>query len=644
MSNRILNSTNILYTPNIEDVQNYNYYASPNTFIISSYYNSGSYIGFDYYKGLSYELYYIDQDKNILQLTYNIINGNGLSIGNNKFEIKLDDETLNLKTYKNKNYVKVNINSFKEASYINRGVLGIENGIYYNDKYYDILNDEGAFKLDNSNRISLSNGLVHDLNNISLYYKKCTDIIKKVNELYLIAIKDLNVAAYVEVGDILYYNSKKKIYTLSKENKDGTINQPMMVCVIASNVLPDFEPRFMPLKRNMNQLIFDKSNSMYIKNALNSIPIYTTSDTTKINIGTNIKGSNKGYIAVKRNDWVNYIKNPLDSSENYYTANSKSIIYNTISTISSQSLNWYIDASKINYNNNYTILSNCIYTDIVNETIKTKIGKSPIYMILTVNYNNGIVKYYLCNLSFDSGNRLINTNTLYGYSLMKTITNNFNDISTNQTSSLSVLLNKEIQELSSTSDESKKGISFTTLKSITVDFSEASTSATETFVISKESNILSDSQIKFDSLLHHDNKFSFKVIASTDGKVDIITMAGTLNMKSVIVKPNKVSDTIYVSNTGQESITTTITVYFNPSDTTKYKSSSAKIQVTIAGKPKENLNNTFASIASIGSIANSVNNIVSAFTTKPTNEYIVSNTNNKVYKLTNNEISFYSGS
>jgi len=641
MPNRILNSTNILYTPNIEDVKKYNYYASPNTFIISSYYNSGTYVGFDYYKGLSYELYYVDQDKNIQQLTYNFVKGNGLYFKDNKFEIKIDNNTLTLGKYNNKHYVKVNLNEFKEASYLNRGVLSIENGLYYNDKYYDIFNNNGAFKLDNANRISLSNGLVHDLNNISLYYNKCNNIIKKVNELYLIAIKDLNVAAYVEVGDILYFNTKKKTYMLNKTNKDGTTNQPAMVCVIASNVLPDFEPRFMPLKRNMDQYVFDQSNTMYLKNALNSVPNYNISDTAKININTNIKSSNKGYIAVKRDDWSKYIKNPLDSSENYYTANTKSVIYNTINMVSSQTLAWYIDASKINYNNNYTISSNGVYTDILNDTIKNKIGKNSIYIILTINFNNGVVKYYLCNLKI-SNSRLVNTNTLYGYSLMKTITNNFTEISTNSTN-ISTILNKEMKELSSSSTESNNGIKFTTLKSINVNFSEKSTNASETFVISKNSNILSDTKVNINTVTYTNNKYIFTVAASVSGNITIVTTSGTLDKSSLIVESWKSSDQITITNNGQESITPTITVYFNPSDTTKYKSSSAKIQVTVAGKPKDKVNNTFASIASTVLISDSIKNVVSAFTTKPTNTVIVSN--NKVYNLSkNNEISTISGS
>ena len=636
MPNRILNSTNILYTPNIEDVKKYNYYASPNTFIISSYYNSGSYIGFDYYQGLSYELYYVDQNKNIQQLTYNFVKGNGLSIKDNKFEIKLDNKTLTLEKYKNKNYVKVNINAFKEASYLNRGVLTIENGIYYNDKYYDLLDSDGAFKLDNSNRITLSNGLTHDLENISLYYKKCTDIIKKVNELYLIAIKDLNVAAYVEVGDILYYNSKKKIYTLNKSNKDGTNNVPSMVCVIASNVLPDFEPRFMPLKRNMEQFIFDKSSTMYIKNALNTVPIYNISDTTKINTSTNIKGANRGYIAVKRNDWSKNIKNPLDSSENYYTLNAKSIIYNTSSIVSSQTLNWYIDASKINYNNNYTISNYGVYTDILNETIKNKIGNTSVYVILTINFNNNVVKYYLCNLKVNN-NRLININTLYGYSLMKTITNNFTEISTSSSESSSILLSKEMKELSSSSSESNNGIHFTTLKPMNVDFSESSNNATETYVISHESEILSDSKVYITTVSHTNNTYTFTVTASIYGKIDIITTAGTLNIKSLIVEPNKPTNKITVTNNTVEMINTTINVYLSPNDTTKYKSTSTKIQVSIAGKHKE-INNTL-----INAITNNTNNLNTkmVINKKPTNGYVISN--NQLYNISNTEISKISG-
>ena len=232
MLNRVLNSVNILYTPNIEDVKRYSNYASPNTFVVASYFNKGSYFGFEYYKGLSYELYYIDPDTNIQQLTYHIVKGNGLFVKDNKFEIKIDNNTLNTSTYGGKYYVNVNTTSFKEASYLNRGLLSIKNDPYYNDKYSDTIDDKGGIIFNNDHKIVLSNGLKQNLQNIQKYYDKCNNIIKKINDLYKICIKDLDVTTYVEVGDILYYNSEKKIYTLNKANKSGTINTPAMICVM----------------------------------------------------------------------------------------------------------------------------------------------------------------------------------------------------------------------------------------------------------------------------------------------------------------------------------------------------------------------------------------------------------------------------
>lgn len=600
MPNRVLNSTNILYTPNIEDVKNYNMYAFPNTFVVSSYVNTGTYIGFTYYSGISYELYYIDPDKNVQQLTYNMVPGNGLSIDNNKFEIKLDNETLKPTfTYLSKNYIKVDMSSFKEASAINRGTLSIKNGVYYNDKYYNIYDDEGAFIVDGSNRICLSNGLYHELNEISRYYDKCIDIIKKINNLYSIVVKDLDVSIYVEVGDILYYNSKKKIYTLSKTNKDGSINQPEMVCVIASNVMPDYEPRFMPIKRKMNKYVYDKSNSIHLKNTFNSIPIYSTYITEKININTSIKSSFSGHIAVKRNDWSSNIINPLDSSENYYTINTLDAITNKI--ISGQSVNWYVDAEKIDYNNNYNIKSYGVYTDIIDSEIRNQIGNGYVYTIIIVKFSNGLTKYYFCNLKLDN-NRLVNINTLYGYNYKNTITNNITNNPGDHEKTLSLLAYGKISENEPIIEIKHDLSKFVTLKDINITFDDnndingngnnnGGNNFVGTYILSNDDIVLTNTSISIQTLNCTNTRYAFQVKPSVDGTISIVpVMGGKLNISSLWVKGGTYSSDIVITNDKTYSIYTQVNIYLKPDNTSKYKSSQRSITVSLSPTTKSNTN------------------------------------------------------
>ena len=444
MQDSILNSINILYTPNIENLKIYNKYIDPNNLIISSYYNPGTYIGYDYYQGLSYELYFVDGDRNINQLTYNLVEGNGLVIKDNKFGINLDNYTLMLvKDEEDNTYINVNSENFKTASKLNKGILNIENDVYYNDNYIDTNNNKGAFNINQTNNIIiLSNGLVGDLNKLKYYYKRAKIILDSLYKIYIKCIEGLPININVKVGDILYIDAITQEYTL-EEYHNGNKNTPIMVCVIASNVLSDGEPRFIPLKRNTNKMMFDSSNNIYLKRATNKVPIYNTNKLSRININTQTVESNQGYIAVKRNDWKNNLTNPLNSSENYYNVNRILNLENG----DSQTLKWYIDFKKINYNDNYTISPEGVFTELVNNKIQNLIADSKIYFIITINFSNEVTKYYLCNFKLKN-NRLVNLDTLYGYNTKKTITNNFQLSINNEKENYIELSKLEIKESS----------------------------------------------------------------------------------------------------------------------------------------------------------------------------------------------------
>jgi len=443
MSNGILNSVNILYTRSIDDIKRYNHLANPNMMIVSSYMNEGSYIGFDYYKGLSYELYYVDNKQSIHQLSYNFVQGNGIGIKDNKFNINIDNETFVSSYYKGKNYITVNTDHLKGASPSNKGILYIDPNLYNNDLYRETIVDDDGICLNSDNQITLAGGVVHDLSKIEAYYKKCNNILNKIKELS----NTSTMSNYSNVGDILYYDSISNKYTLdSQTSYNGKIfkNIPEMICVIAGNVLNDNNPRFIPIKRDNVLYKFDSSNHFYIKNGMNQIPVYETNNINDINQSSNVIGSNYGFIALNRDDWKNNIKNPFHKKEYYYTNT------NTIKTYKNNNvditkyedelinnLSWSIDANKIDYNNNYKINPGGVYSNIIKNPTE-KLEQLTIYFIIELKFD-GFIKYYCCNLQFDPdterftniNNNVYNKGILHSYCVKNTITNNFDKLKDN---------------------------------------------------------------------------------------------------------------------------------------------------------------------------------------------------------------------
>lgn len=667
MSNGIMNSVDILYTPNIEDVKNYKNYASPNTFIVSSYYNTGSYIGFNYYGGLSYELYYIDDNKKINQLSYNLVPGNGLNIENNKFEVNIDEKTLVNKYYNGKRYIVVNMDSLKQASALNRGLLFINNNLYYNDTYLDTCIDDDVFTLKGDN-IDISNGLAQDLNTIEIYYKKCISLLELIDALYLKCSTDLSISKHIEVGDILYYDQTKQKYSLEPQTKSGINNTPVMVCVISSNVLPDGYPRFIPLKRKKKSYIYDKLNTIYLKNALNQIPIYVTNDIDEINLNTSIKGASSGFIAVKRDSWKSNVANPFEAAENYYSSTNKSTIYSYTDVIEPEpyiptpiipgvttvvpgittivlpiytniNVNWYVDCSKINYNNNYAIEQFGVYTQVISPTqIPSKVMNSTIYVIVTIKFNNNISKYYVCNLKYHD-NRFTNMNKVYGYNLKKTITNNFTETSNNVYENYYSLLYKDLKESSTTINEHKqKNIVYTTLSTIDTNFTETSAVVKETYVITNKKIELTDTKLDMSVISNVGNKVTLNITTSTAGKVLLTTNGGTLSSSTIIMYGTSPSATVFLTNSGTKDINATIIGIFVPSDANKYKQTSKSINVNVNGVVVKNTVQDQITNHVVTTENNTNNNTSTKTTTtkNPTSITVVSN--GKVY-----ESSIYSG-
>ena len=260
-------------------------------------------------------------------------------------------------------------------------------------------------------------------------------------------------------------------------------------------------------------------------------------------------------------------------------------------------------------------------------------------MIITINFSNDVKKYYLCNLKLKD-NRLINTSYVYGYNLKKTITNNFSEASYNSDEQFALLSKKDIKEYNTAVESPKSTISFTNLKNISLDLEEASTDADETFVISKDSNILTDTKVTISTQQHYNNEFHFFVQSSVKGQILLSASNGVLNKSQIISNGPITYYGAHVTNNSFETINVTIKADFIPDQPNKYKSSSTSLQTTIAGKEQTNqVNNTIvnAVTTSNNSNSNSIANVIQMITNnnstsnkKPTNSSIIYNNGNIV--------------
>lgn len=578
-----MNSINILYTPNINDVKRYSHIANPNNMIVSSYMNNGSYIGFDYYKGLSYELYYVDNKQGIHQLSYNFVQGNGVGIKDNKFNINIDNDTFVSTYYKGKNYITVNTNCLKGASPSNKGILYIDPNLYNNDLYRETIIDDDSVCLNSDNQITLSGGFVHDMSKIEAYYKKCNNMLNKIKELS----KSANTLPnHSNVGDILYYDNRLKKYTLnSQSTNNGEVyqNVPEMICVIASNVLSDNNPRFIPIKRDNILYKFDSSNYLYTENNMNQVPIYETNDVSEINQSTNIIGANYGFIALNRYDWKNNIKNPFHKKEYYYTNTNKITTYknNNVDITKyedelTNNLTWCIDVSKIDYNNNYKINPGAVYSNII-ENPTERLQQLTIYFIIEVKFD-GFSKYYVCNLKYDGLiDRFTNTNILHSYCVKNTITNNFNELKDNSKENYeNIYLEDLYKYLKSLNVNVIPKIEYIELEDFNEEYTNEDINYNDEIYVITEKNIeLTDITLKINDIdftSYRNNVYKFNILSSINGQINISISDGTIDKDTFIVESNKESETITIINNTNNIINCNISITIIPFENNIYKS------------------------------------------------------------------------
>ena len=432
-------NVNFIYNYNIENAKRYKNFTSKNTFVISSYtYNI--YHNYENYNGISYELYYIDNDNNIQQLTKNLIEGNGILLKDNKITINIDNQTLESKYDKNSStyYINVNTQNFKESSYLNKGLLNVDNDLYYNDNYYDSTIENGSFKF--NNEIDLSTGLLSDLQLIKFYYNGCINKMSSINNLYDLCLREIDQSIFINVGDILYYNPLNKKYSFKKSED----NIPYMVCVIGSNVLEDCQPRFIKINRDNESHVFDKSTSLYVKSAFNYIPNYNTNILSYVNISTDLVNSTYGFIATNYKKWNDNYVNPLNNTEHYYAniprAEKYEEQYQTNSYVEVidkyYNVNWYCDLSKVNLSN-YEIESYGIFSDLLTQDIINKYNEDVhnLDFLFHIQYSNGITKKYNGNFIIEN-KRILNNEKLYPYDSINSILTNSNYIASSELDTL----------------------------------------------------------------------------------------------------------------------------------------------------------------------------------------------------------------
>ena len=416
MNSNYKNNINFIYQENIEDIKRHKDFISSNIFIVSSY-NYNKYLNYENYNGTSYELYYVSNDKEIHQLTYCLIEGNGVLLKDNEITINIDNESIQ-SLYNDKNnsyYISVNSKSFKDSSFLSKGLVSVDNNLYYNDNYYNQLNLGGAFKF--IQEIDLSSGFVSDMQLLNFYYNNCIAKMEEINNLYNLCLIKIGENIFIKVGDILYYDNIENKYTANRYNKDGKENSPEMVCVISSNVLDDRQPRFIKIKRNSKKYIFDKSSSIYVKSTFKYVPNYNTNQLSYININTSIVNSTYGFIATNNINWENNYINPLNNNEHYYISSPEQQVYKT-NILYDRVFNipWYCDCNKINFSN-YEIEANGIFTNILDSSVINKYENQDLTFSFYIKYNNDRIKKYKVKFKLEN-NRLINDDIIKPYNTM----------------------------------------------------------------------------------------------------------------------------------------------------------------------------------------------------------------------------------
>ena len=376
---------------------------TPNSLILTSYkYNTIK--NYRRISGISYELFFVDNDINTVRLTYYVNQGNGLYYDeNNNLYLGIDNKTIK-ENENNELYVDTNSLTYAYNS-VNKGILAGENKLFYDH----ILHNSG-FITSIDGVVKLTNGLMMSLFEIQEYYNKFETMSLDINKIAVKLNYDIDI---FEIGDILYINEDNK-FTKKSEG-----NTPLMVCVIASNTLSDKCARFIPLEKNNHPNIFNNiKNNIYYNKLYSSVPIYNTNLNMLTNNSKIIAGS-YGFISSDNSYWMNNFKNPFNFNEHYY-ANLYTLKTNIV---------WYIDPDAFHGMDMYSIDKNAIVTEIVN--IEKFEFNDDVCPLVELKFSDGFVGYYLLNFDYIKNNarfELVDASktTSQVIKLLKTINNKSN--------------------------------------------------------------------------------------------------------------------------------------------------------------------------------------------------------------------------
>ena len=328
--------------------------------------------------GISYELYFIDENKNFNQLTYTFKEGNGLYIDDNLC-VNLNIDNYSLVNNEN-DELTINEDSFDTAYYNTMGVLHASDDLYVNDILMQNINKIGSMYSDNGT-LSLNKGLVTDLLEIKKYYENCISL---SNEIEFMCKMIITKKTNFNVGDYLY---KKSDGTIT----DEVVGDPYMVCVIASNVLDDGYARFTLVHSNDNVGRFAiEPNKIPIKKAYGNIPVYNKEYQNIINESEYVVGAKGGYFALEREDWVNNLVNKFNRKENFALP--------PYDSINSVFLDWYIDQYYVNNKELYKIDKSGVFSEAFNLVA----GDHKVIVKSKVTFKDGFTGDYLFNLEYNN--------------------------------------------------------------------------------------------------------------------------------------------------------------------------------------------------------------------------------------------------
>lgn len=364
-----------------------------------------------------YELWFVDKDRQLTQLTYNILEGNGISLDENKrWKINMDNITIqenqDNQLYINNEYI------IKAYGSQTKGVIKVKNENPHIN-IYEPNNNIGSIIINDRGQISISPTILGLISQIEESKSTINSLIEEIDKM--LNLQQFDNSTDLTVGDIIYYNDFIGFSKYTTSIKDDPNWRPYYVCVISSGVLPDGKARIMNINKDNSVINLLNNINGIINEAVeySNIPVFNgnynyNNETSKYEIDNlNIKPEKIGYIATDSLMWKKYY-NPLNNIEHYGIAEPGESQYegeNNINIIGMYIDNrigpdWVIPGRSLIMNNFQMIVKDglCIYiadefkhifSNITTITIPKIKMEIPMYFpkIEPVNGHSGVKEY-----------------------------------------------------------------------------------------------------------------------------------------------------------------------------------------------------------------------------------------------------------